>query len=202
MASKVTYDEIKALFEPWLSRGEIAGDRASSPQEAAILAFLAALNTDGKRGQIRVLVANSDDRRCVRNFLESFATEQPRLKQLVKRITPDAIKLNGGVDIVIDQNEARLATNSLATIILKAKGETKLESKAVVINTGDALPEAAEDEILIVLEMTPAPERPIDPPLLRHGIARRISSTEAGGAPFARCLRFRQAIRFPTQGVA
>jgi hypothetical protein len=106
---------------PWFSGETIAaGDRVATPKEAAARAVLAALNSpEGAKGKVRILVITNEDKRLVKNYLDAFLHDVPALKRMVRKVAQDGtVSLHGGVSIVIDTNEARLAKDSIATIIL------------------------------------------------------------------------------------
>jgi hypothetical protein len=108
---------------PWFKgSGVAAGDKVATPRDAAAAAVLAALNSpEGSKGKIRILVTNIEDRRLTKNFLDAFLSDVPALKRMVRKVSQDgSVLLHGGVTIVIDMNEARLAKDSIATIILDA----------------------------------------------------------------------------------
>lgn len=72
---------------------------------------MACLNTHaGQRGVVRILVRSADEKRSVRNFVDAFLLDEPRLKPMVKRMMPEKVILHGGISLVIDSNDVRLAT--------------------------------------------------------------------------------------------
>jgi hypothetical protein len=116
---------------PWFSGESIAaGDRVATPKEAAARAVLAAPNSpEGAKGKVRILVVTNEDKRLVKNFLDAFLSDVPALKRMVRKVAQDgSVFLHGGVSIVIDTNEARLAKDSIATIILDERANEAIAS--------------------------------------------------------------------------
>jgi hypothetical protein len=117
---KLSYEQaVEDLLAPWHNGENLAaGQRVSSPKEAAVRGLVAAINTNDEKGTVRVLVQNVEQKRLVRSYWEAFFADEPRLRPLLRKVMPDSIKLNGGVELIVDQNEARLAKNLIAQIVL------------------------------------------------------------------------------------
>jgi hypothetical protein len=67
--------------------------------------------------------------------------DEPRLKKMVKRMTPDAIHLHGGIAITVDTNDVRLARDAIATVVLDPMADKPLAT--LWLNDGETREEAA-----------------------------------------------------------
>ena len=93
-----------------------AGTRIADAKGAAAHGLLAALNVnEGQRGVVRILVQSAEQKREVINFLTAFLSDEPRLKRLLKRATPDTFLLHGNISIHVDANSARLGKDVISS---------------------------------------------------------------------------------------
>ena len=130
-APLLTYEEaIAGVLKPWFDGKDLgAGTRIANTRDAAVRGLLAALNVnEGQRGVVRILVQSAEQRREVINFLTAFLTDEPRLKRLLKRSTPDTFFLNGGISIVVDANAVRLGKDVIAQIVLDPSADEAIAS--------------------------------------------------------------------------
>jgi hypothetical protein len=117
----LTLDEIKeTLLSAWYSGAELAaGVRVVDAKEAATHAVMAVLNvTEGQRGVVRVLAPTPETKRSIMNYLTAYFADEPRLKSLVSKATPDGFALSGGIRVSVDTTDARLVRDAVATIVL------------------------------------------------------------------------------------
>ena len=61
---------------------------------------------------------SSEEKRQVRNYWDAFVLDQPKLKAMVRKAMPEVIHLHGGLSLVVDMNDVRLAKDAVATIVL------------------------------------------------------------------------------------
>jgi hypothetical protein len=206
---KLSYEQAVAdLLAPWHNGENLAaGQRVSSPKEAAVRGLVAAINTNDEKGTVRVLVQNVEQKRLVRSYWEAFFADEPRLRPLLRKVMPDSIKLNGGVELIVDQNEARLAKNLIAQIVLDpsvndaigaiwwdSEDETREEAAIRAGYTADQEPQLLvvrwlrDDEVKANPELVAAPSNLTGPPKEDAGptVSHQAPGGETGETPVAR----------------
>jgi hypothetical protein len=117
MSDKAYEEALAEIFAPWFTDGAIpAGEAVGTPKEAARKAIIAAMDAPkNTKGVIRVIADTPESKREARHFLDAMF-EHPKLKIMVKKLSPDAISLHGGLRVELDLNGHRLVSNCVATI--------------------------------------------------------------------------------------
>lgn len=208
----LTFEEARdGILSPWFSGADLAaGTRIADAKGAAAHGLLAALNVnEGQRGVVRILVQSAEQKREVINFLTAFLSDEPRLKRLLKRATPDTFHLHGNVSIHVDANSARLGKDVIAQIVLDPTADAPIGS--VWIEPGETKADAAArcgwkpeqvSQLMSIRWLDPARgevatpiQHPLDPPIEAgppvdrdHAAHGRDHGAQSAPAPSSRAV--------------